>query len=67
MMRSLHLHAAKCTDARQYAMACSDENYGVFNRWKSRITVFDLHEAAAGCLHLHALRRGVSGGHDHRQ
>lgn len=44
MMRSLHLDASKCTGCMQCEMACSFENYGVFNPSKSRIKVFDFHE-----------------------
>ena len=44
MMRSLHIDAAKCTGCMQCEMACSYENYGVFNPSKSRIKVFDFHE-----------------------
>ncbi len=44
MMKSLHIEAAKCTGCLQCEMACSFENYGVFNPAKSRIKVFDFHE-----------------------
>jgi Fe-S-cluster-containing dehydrogenase component len=44
IMRSLHLDASKCTGCMQCEMACSYENYGVFNPSKSRIKVFDFHE-----------------------
>ena len=44
MQKSLHLDPAKCTGCLQCEMACSFENYGVFNPSKSRIKVFDFHE-----------------------
>jgi anaerobic carbon-monoxide dehydrogenase iron sulfur subunit len=44
MMKSLHIDAKKCTGCLQCEMACSFENYGMFNPAKSRIKVFDFHE-----------------------
>jgi carbon-monoxide dehydrogenase iron sulfur subunit len=44
MHKSLHLDPAKCTGCMQCEMACSYENYGIFNPSKSRIRVFDFHE-----------------------
>jgi Fe-S-cluster-containing hydrogenase component 2 len=44
MQKSLHLDPAKCTGCLQCEMACSYENYGVFNPAKSRIKVFEFHE-----------------------
>ncbi len=44
MMKSLHIDSVKCTGCLQCEMACSYENYGVFNPAKSRIKVFDFHE-----------------------
>ena len=41
MQKSLHIDPVKCTGCRQCEMACSYENYGVFNISKSRIRVFD--------------------------
>jgi Fe-S-cluster-containing hydrogenase component 2/cytochrome c553 len=43
MQKSLHIEPAKCTGCLQCEMACSYENYGVFNPAKSRIKVFDFH------------------------
>ena len=43
MQKSLHINADKCTGCLQCEMACSFENYGVFNTAKSRIKVFDFH------------------------
>ena len=43
MQKSLHIDPAKCTGCLQCEMACSYENYGVFNPSKSRIKVFDFH------------------------
>jgi len=43
MIRSLHIEAKKCTGCLQCEMACSFENYGVFNTARSRIKVFDFH------------------------
>jgi Fe-S-cluster-containing hydrogenase component 2 len=40
MQKSLHINADKCTGCLQCEMACSFENYGVFNTAKSRIKVF---------------------------
>ena len=40
MQKSLHINADKCTGCLQCEMACSFENYGVFNIAKSRIKVF---------------------------
>ena len=63
MMKSLHIDAKKCTGCLQCEMACSYENYAVFNPAKSRIKVFDFHEtglkvpytctqcAEAWCMH----------------
>jgi Fe-S-cluster-containing hydrogenase component 2 len=41
MQKSLHIDANKCTGCLQCEMACSYENYGVFNTAKSRIKVFN--------------------------
>ena len=43
MQKSLHINADKCTGCLQCEMACSYENYGVFNPAKSRIKIFDFH------------------------
>ena len=43
MQKSLHIDADKCTGCMQCEMACSYENYGVFNPAKSRIKVFEFH------------------------
>ncbi|MBC7572997.1 MAG: 4Fe-4S dicluster domain-containing protein [Herminiimonas sp.] len=43
MQKSLHIDAYKCTGCMQCEMACSYENYGVFNPAKSRIKVFEFH------------------------
>src|SRR6267154_4831205 len=43
MLKSLHINPDKCTGCLQCEMACSYENYGVFNPAKSRIKVFDFH------------------------
>ena len=43
MQKSLHIDPAKCTGCLQCEMACSYENYQVFNPAKSRIKVFDFH------------------------
>jgi Fe-S-cluster-containing hydrogenase component 2 len=44
MQKSLSIDPAKCTGCLQCEMACSYENYGVFNPARSRIKVFDFHE-----------------------
>jgi Fe-S-cluster-containing hydrogenase components 1 len=44
MQKSLHIDPDKCTGCLQCEMACSYENYGIFNTSKSRIKVFDFHE-----------------------
>ena len=41
MQKSLSIDANKCTGCLQCEMACSYENYGVFNISKSRIKVFN--------------------------
>jgi anaerobic carbon-monoxide dehydrogenase iron sulfur subunit len=41
MQKSLHIDANKCTGCLQCEMACSYENYGVFNPAKSRIKIFN--------------------------
>ena len=43
MQKSLHINTDKCTGCLQCEMACSYENYGVFNISKSRIKVFEFH------------------------
>ncbi len=43
MQKSLQINADKCTGCLQCEMACSYENYGVFNTAKSRIKVFEFH------------------------
>jgi anaerobic carbon-monoxide dehydrogenase iron sulfur subunit len=43
MHKALHINPDKCTGCLQCEMACSYENYGVFNPAKSRIKVFDFH------------------------
>jgi Fe-S-cluster-containing hydrogenase component 2 len=45
MQKSLHINPDKCTGCLQCEMACSFENYGVFNTAKSRIKVFDFHHS----------------------
>ena len=45
MQKSLHINPDKCTGCLQCEMACSYENYGIFNPAKSRIKVFDFHHA----------------------
>ena len=40
MQKSLHIDPNKCTGCLQCEMACSYENYGMFNPSKSRIKVF---------------------------
>jgi Fe-S-cluster-containing hydrogenase component 2 len=45
MHKSLHINPDKCTGCLQCEMACSYENYGVFNPAKSRIKVFDFHHS----------------------
>ena len=44
MQKSLLINADKCTGCLQCEMACSYENYGVFNTSKSRIKVFEFHK-----------------------
>jgi len=44
VQKSLHIDPNKCTGCLQCEIACSFENYGVFNRAKSRIKVFEFHE-----------------------
>ncbi len=41
MQKSLHINPDKCTGCLQCEMACSYENYGIFNPAKSRIKIFD--------------------------
>ena len=41
MQKSLHIDPNKCTGCLQCEMACSYENYGIFNTAKSRIKIFD--------------------------
>jgi anaerobic carbon-monoxide dehydrogenase iron sulfur subunit len=45
MHKALHINPDKCTGCLQCEMACSYENYGVFNPAKSRIKVFDFHHS----------------------
>ncbi len=45
MQKSLSIDPGKCTGCLQCEMACSYENYGVFNISKSRIKVFNFEEA----------------------
>ena len=45
MQKSLYLDPDKCTGCLQCEMACSYENYGVFNPAKSRIKVFEFHDS----------------------
>jgi Fe-S-cluster-containing hydrogenase component 2 len=45
MQKSLSIDANKCTGCLQCEMACSYENYGVFNISKSRIKVFNFEQA----------------------
>jgi NAD-dependent dihydropyrimidine dehydrogenase PreA subunit len=47
MQRSLHIEPDKCTGCLQCEMACSYENYGMFNPAKSRIKVFEFHQTGA--------------------
>jgi len=41
LQKSLHIDPDKCTGCLQCEMACSYENYGIFNPSKSPIKVFD--------------------------
>jgi Fe-S-cluster-containing hydrogenase component 2 len=45
VQKSLYINADKCTGCLQCEMACSYENYGVFNPAKSRIKIFDFHHS----------------------
>lgn len=45
MLKALVIDPGKCTGCKQCEMACSLENEGEFNVAKSRIRVFDFHEA----------------------
>lgn len=45
MQKSLHIDASKCTGCLQCEMACSFENYGMFNPSRSRIKVFNFEAA----------------------
>ena len=45
MQKSLYIDAGKCTGCLQCEMACSYENYNVFNISKSRIKVFEFEHA----------------------
>mgnify|MGYP003508598165 CR=1 FL=1 len=45
MQKSLSIDPGKCTGCLQCEMACSYENYGVFNPAKSRIKIFDFHHS----------------------
>ncbi|MDC0948248.1 4Fe-4S dicluster domain-containing protein [Gammaproteobacteria bacterium] len=45
MQRSLSIDPEKCTGCLQCEMACSYEAEGVFNPSKSRIKIFNFHEA----------------------
>ena len=45
MQKSLHINPEKCTGCLQCELACSYENYGIFNPAKSRIKVFDFHHS----------------------
>jgi Fe-S-cluster-containing hydrogenase component 2 len=45
MLKSLHINPDKCTGCLQCEMACSYENYGLFNPAKSRIKVFEFHHS----------------------
>jgi carbon-monoxide dehydrogenase iron sulfur subunit len=47
MQKSLHIDPSKCTSCLQCEMACSFENYGVFNNSLSRIKVFEFHHTGA--------------------
>ncbi|WP_305626053.1 4Fe-4S dicluster domain-containing protein, partial [Methyloversatilis sp.] len=47
MQKSLHIDPLKCTSCLQCEMACSFENYGVFNNSLSRIKVFEFHHTGA--------------------
>ena len=44
MQKMLHISPDKCTGCLQCELACSYEQYGVFNPSQSRIRVFDFHE-----------------------
>jgi anaerobic carbon-monoxide dehydrogenase iron sulfur subunit len=44
VQKSLYINADKCTGCLQCEMACSYENYGIFNPAKSRIKIFDFHD-----------------------
>jgi len=44
MQKSLQIDAEKCTGCLQCEMACSFENYGMFNPARSRIKVFEFHQ-----------------------
>jgi len=45
MQRSLNINPDKCTGCMQCELACSYENYGLFNPARSRIKVFDFHQS----------------------
>ncbi len=45
MQKSLHIDPNKCTGCLQCEMACSYENYGLFNLAKSRIKIFSFEQA----------------------
>lgn len=77
MQKSLHINPDKCTGCLQCEMACSYENYGVFNPSKSRIRVFEFHQTGkkvpytctqcdeAWCLHacpVEAIRIDLTSG-----
>ena len=54
MQKSLHINPDKCTGCLQCEMACSYEHHGTFNPSKSRIKVFDFHDAGRK-VHLSGL------------
>ena len=46
MHKALVIDPGKCTGCKQCELACSYDNFGVFNPSKSVIRVFDFHHEA---------------------